>query len=306
MTPLRQNTLDEGRSIVSVVTIFLNGEKFLDEAIGSVLAQTNENWEYLLVDDGSTDGSTAIAQDWAQRHPEKIRYLEHPNHENRGMSASRNRGLGNARGEFVAFLDADDVWLPRKLEEQLEILEAQPRAAMVYGRTEIWNSWTGAEQGRDHILDLGVPDDTLVESPELLLLLLENRVQTPTTCSAMFRRKVFADLGGFEDSFRGMFEDQAFFAKVCLEFPVFVSGRCWARYRQHPDSCCAVAAAAGSLSETRLLLLQWIEGYLARRHLSDPRVRKTLRREFWLCRHPLARRIIKVLRRRWFRAKEYR
>ncbi len=94
---------------VSVVTIFLNAEKFIYEAIESVFAQTYADWELLLVDDGSTDASTEVAYRWAGRYPNRVRYLEHDRHQNRGMSASRNLGAGNARGEYVAFLDGDYV-----------------------------------------------------------------------------------------------------------------------------------------------------------------------------------------------------
>src|SRR5512147_1824882 len=101
--------------LVSGVIIFWNAERFLQEAIESVLAQTYPSWELLLVDDGSTDGASEIARSYAARHPERIRYLEHPGHRNRGMSASRNLGLQQSRGALVAFLDSDDVWLPEKL-----------------------------------------------------------------------------------------------------------------------------------------------------------------------------------------------
>jgi len=232
-------TATERPPLVTVVMIFLDAETFIDEAIACVLAQTHSEWEIMLVDDGSTDGSSAIARRWAADDAGRIRYLDHRNHANRGMSASRNRGLREARGQFVAFLDADDVWLPRKLEEQLAIMRLQPRAAMVYGRTEIWYSWNGTptDRVRDHTLDLGVAPDALVEPPALLRLLLENRVQSPTTCSVLLRREVFDRVGEFQEAFRGMFEDQAFFAKVCLACPVYVSSRVWARYRQHPGSC---------------------------------------------------------------------
>src|SRR5438128_2284668 len=105
--------------LVSTVMIFLNAERFMQEALDSVFAQTWERWELLLVDDGSTDDSREIAKRSAAEHPAKVRYLEHPGHENRGMSASRNLGIRHARGAFVAFLDADDVWLPAKLAEQI-------------------------------------------------------------------------------------------------------------------------------------------------------------------------------------------
>src|SRR5262249_40041371 len=129
--------------LVSVIIIFLNAEKFLQEAIESVVAQTYDHWELLLADDGSTDGSTGIARQYADHYPGKVRYLEHAGHQNRGMSASRNLGIRHAVGEYIAFLDADDVWLPHKLEEQVAILNAHPETGMVYGATQVWHSWTG-------------------------------------------------------------------------------------------------------------------------------------------------------------------
>src|SRR5688572_9625007 len=96
--------------LVSAITIVLNGEKYIEVAIASVRAQTYDRWELLLVDDGSTDSSTQISKEYTKRYPEKIRYLEHDGHANRGMSASRNLGVAHARGQFVAFLDSDDVW----------------------------------------------------------------------------------------------------------------------------------------------------------------------------------------------------
>src|SRR5919202_2999091 len=109
-------------SLVSVVVPFWNDKKFIQETIESVFAQTYENWELLLVDDGSTDGSTQIALRYAEQYPEKVRYLEHPGHQNRGMSAARNLGISHAKGAYIGFLDADDVWLPYKLEQQVAIL----------------------------------------------------------------------------------------------------------------------------------------------------------------------------------------
>ena len=84
--------------------------------------------------------------DFAQRDPSRIRYFEHAGHANRGMSAARNLGLDHARGRYIAFLDADDVWLPEKLREQVSALNDNPRAGMVYGRTLIWHSWRDCER----------------------------------------------------------------------------------------------------------------------------------------------------------------
>src|SRR2546422_6997659 len=105
-----------GKSLVSVITIFYNAERFLREAIESVFAQTYYPWELLLVDDGSVDKSTDIALEYARIYPEKVRYVEHNGHRNLGMSASRNLGIAHAKGEYVTLLDADDVWFPQTLD----------------------------------------------------------------------------------------------------------------------------------------------------------------------------------------------
>src|SRR5437667_3882652 len=108
--------------LVSVIMNFLDGEQFLDEAIRSVFAQTYENWELLLVNDGSGPAATEIAQRWASENPARVRYLQHSNGENRGMSASRNLGITQARGQLVSLLDADDIYAPAKTAEQVDIL----------------------------------------------------------------------------------------------------------------------------------------------------------------------------------------
>ena len=271
---LHQEEKMHSEPLVSAIIIFLNAEKFLDEAIESIFAQTYENWELLLVDDGSTDGSSRIALNYAQHYPGKVFYLEHDGHQNRGMSASRNLGIKQARGKYIAFLDADDVWFPQKLEQQVAILNSQPEAAMVYGRTLIWHTWMNDPKNkhRDYMFDLGLQPNTLIKPPRLVLLLLQGKYQTPTTCNAMLRREVFEEIGGFIESFRGMYEDQVFFVKLGLKLPAFVANECWARYRQHPDSCCAIAEKNGESDPAWLHLLGWIRDYLIEQGVTDRRI----------------------------------
>lgn len=265
---------------VSVITIFFNAEEFLDEAIGSVIGQTYESWELLLVDDGSTDGSRQIAERYADKHPERIRCLQHPGRVNLGMSAARNRGLREARGEYIAFLDADDVWLPEKLERQVAILDAQPEAAMVVGPTQWWYSWSGLPgPPHDFVHDPGVEVDRLIPPPEFLVRFLLAEGISPCTCSVLLRREAVDTVGGFEERFRGMYEDQAFFARICARFPVFSSGECLARYRQHVGSGCAVAQRRGEHVTARAAFLTWLSDFLRKTGIRDPRLLETLERE---------------------------
>lgn len=274
------------KPLVTAITIFLNAERFLEEAIQSVLAQSYEDWELLLVDDGSTDGSTEKARSYAARYPQKVRYVDHPGHENRGMSASRNLGLKKARGEYIAFLDSDDIWLPEKLERQVAILTDHPEAGMVYGAAQYWYSWTGNldDEARDFIPGLGVSPDTLVSPPTLLKALLQSQVATSTACLA--RREIMRELGGYEESFRGLFEDQVFFAKVSIRAPVFVSSECWYKYRKHDDSHCTLTERAGKHHAERLVFLDWLETYSAEHAIHDPELRLAIKQERRKSRHP--------------------
>jgi glycosyltransferase involved in cell wall biosynthesis len=253
---------------VSVIVIFKDAEDFLEEAIESVRAQTLQNWELLLVDDGSVDGSTAIALRHVQREAGRISYLEHPGHLNLGMSTTRNLGLSRAGGEFISFLDADDVLVSTALEEQVAVLRAHPRVGMVYGPLEYWYGWTGQAEDvmRDFVHPVGVPTERIYEPPSLIALFLQDIAFSPS--GMLLRRALVERVGGFESSFRDLYEDQVFAAKICRSTPVYVSERRWYRYRQHPNSCCLVAQRDGRLDASRRPFLQWLIAYLEREGLT--------------------------------------
>jgi glycosyltransferase involved in cell wall biosynthesis len=256
------------------VVPFYNAERFLDETIQSVLHQTWQDWELLLVDDGSTDGSTAIARRYAAAEPSRIRYLEHPGHRNLGQSPTRDLGLRHAGGEFLAMLDADDVWLPGKLEQQVAILRAHPQAAMLFGAPLYWHGWTGRpeDRARDRVIDLKLPADRVYEPPTLLLPLLREQAPWMCPCDVMMRREAIAEVGGFDYPNNGVghvCEDTAVFSKMMLRYPVFVSSRTWDWYRQRPDSMWATAKAVGAQDGARKQYLEWFRAYLRRHGVTD-------------------------------------
>ncbi|GET35676.1 glycosyltransferase family 2 protein [Microseira wollei] len=291
------------KPLVSCIIIFFNAEKFFEEAIESVFAQTYDNWELLLADDGSSDRSTAIAQAYAQKYPDKVLYLEHENHQNRGMSATRNLGIRNAKGQYIAFLDADDVWLPSKLDQQVEIMESQPDVAMVYGRSQYWLSWTGHPDDiqKDYIPDAYLPAQ-IYHPPTLLTQCYPLGHATPPPPSdIILRRETIERLGGFEAGFQGiyqLYEDQAFFAKLYLQYPVFVSGECWDKYRLHPDSCGSVVNKSGKYQIVRQFFLNWLENYLSAHKIQDAQVWKALKNALLAYRNPTLFKL-KKLTERW-------
>jgi glycosyltransferase involved in cell wall biosynthesis len=139
--------------LVSCVVPVFNGELYLREALDSILAQTYRPLEIIIADDGSTDGSPAIAREFSA----DVRYVRHPT---AGPAATRNLGLGAALGQFVAFLEADDLWHPDKVARQMARFEA--RAELDLCVTHARNFWipelaAEAAQHRDHPRAHGVP-----------------------------------------------------------------------------------------------------------------------------------------------------
>ena len=132
--------------------------------------------------------------------------------------------------------------------------------------------------------------DTLIEPPIQLLLNLEDHNVYPCTCSMVVRKSVFKDIGYFEEPFRDALEDMVFHSKLFLKYPVYVSSRCWDRYRIHADSFWRSASLAGKGRETfkngRLNYLKWLKEYLNEQRINDPTVWKKLNRAFIPFKYP--------------------
>jgi glycosyltransferase involved in cell wall biosynthesis len=173
------------RPLVSVITAVYNGERYLREALESLFAQDYEPFESIVVDDGSEDGTPEIARSFPVRYHRQ---------ENQGAAAARNAGIALARGELIAYLDADDLLPPNKLSVQSAYLEGHPNVGCVLGRQEIML------QG--------------VEPPEWLTRdALYGDLDGIPLVSAMVRKRVLDDLGGFDETF-GFAEDRDLFIRM--------------------------------------------------------------------------------------------
>jgi glycosyltransferase involved in cell wall biosynthesis len=166
--------------LVSVVIPVFNGERYLAEAIDSVFDQSCSKIECIVVDDGSTDSSPDIAKEFPD-----VRYVRQSN---AGVSAARNHGARLASGQFIGFLDADDVWLPAKVQRQLEVFERDPGLALVYSGLHV------VDQELNFIGRIEAPQPARALRNTLLMERPSMAMWTALIC-----RGAFDDIGGFDE-----------------------------------------------------------------------------------------------------------
>ncbi len=263
---------------VSVIVPFYNPGPYFQPAIDSVLEQTLDDWELLLADDGSDDGSIAVAQA-AERSDERIRLIRNAGG-SQGAAAARNRALKHANGRYVAFLDADDCYLPETLERQLGLLERHKTAAMVYGPTQWWHPENPKRNSTER---MGKEANSLHQPAHLLeKVIIRSRGIVPCTCGVMIRREIAQSVGGFEERFH-FYEDQTLWAKIMLDHAVYVDSCTTSKYRQHPASVSAKGTVAGHYAQfgphpARMAFLDWLESYVSG-HPLEQRITQACRKE---------------------------
>jgi glycosyltransferase involved in cell wall biosynthesis len=232
---------------VSVVVPCFNGARFVAEAVRSALAQTHQDLEIVVVDDGSTDDSAAVVRGLGAP---RVRIIAQAN---AGVSAARNRGAAAARGEYLAFLDQDDAWLPEKLERQLARFAERPAAGLVYA-----DSFIVAEDGA--VLGRVGERARLPAGDVFDALLVENVVPVSTL---LLPRAVFQMVGGF-GRYRYV-EDLDLILRVAAKHPVDVVATPLSRYRVHPGSTSRVLGIEVATDELIALYRALMDAHPARR-----------------------------------------
>ena len=255
MTSLQYATGPAPRSsketpLVSVVIPCYNSARYLSETIESVLAQTYPKVEIIVVDDGSSDATPEIAKSYP------VRYIYQ---ENRGISAARNTGALQSRGEYIQFLDHDDRLLPTALELGVALLEEHPECSMAVGEHRyIQADGTAIGYSRKH-----------KSAPHYYQeLLRHNFIETP--CSVLHRRSALEHTGLFDENVQGA-EDYELYLRTARQIPLITHGAPVAEYRLHD------ANTSGNAEQMFLVSLQVLA--MEQPHLHNDRKKVRIHRQ---------------------------
>jgi len=201
---------------VSVVIPTYNYARYIREAIDSVLAQTYRDSEIIVIDDRSTDDTKGVV---SQYGPE----IEYIRQENQGLSAARNTGIRNSKGEYIAILDSDDIWLPSKLEKQIKLFEANSELGLVYSDGLVFGeklAWDDLSFGGNMNFYRGRIFDKL---------LMGNFIPCP---SVVIRRGCFDKVGLFDINL-GACEDWDMSLRISLHHEIDYVDELLVKHRKH-------------------------------------------------------------------------
>ncbi len=165
---------------ISIIMGIYNCEKYLKESIESILSQTFKNWELIMCDDGSSDKTYFIAQEYQNKYPDKIKVIK--NEKNLGLNETLNRCFSLAKGRYIARQDGDDVSLPNRLEEEYEFLEKNPQYALVSSKMSYFDE--NGEWGELKVKEIPNKDD-FVSGPPF------------AHAPVLIRKSVFEEVGGY-------------------------------------------------------------------------------------------------------------
>jgi glycosyltransferase involved in cell wall biosynthesis len=211
---------------VDIIIPAFNAAKYLPFALESVSSQTFDDWQILLVDDGSTDNTAEVVAPFLDRFGSKIKYIKQ---NNRGLPAARNTAIRASTAEFLALLDADDVWLPCRLSESLKAFAERPQVGLAYGLVthidqegRLGGTFAGNRRNAEGRI-----------APYIYMRKVELPCPTVT-----FRRQCIDEVGSFDEAMRAT-EDRDLWLRIALRYEVAFVPKVLAYYRQSPNSMSA-------------------------------------------------------------------
>jgi glycosyltransferase involved in cell wall biosynthesis len=210
---------------VSVLIPTYNAVHFLPISIESALSQSYQDFEIIIIDDGSSDNTKEVAHSYIDKNPHKIRYFWQ---ENKGLAMARNSGIAQSQGEYLALLDSDDKWLPCRLQEGVKILDADPSVGLVHGKvTCIDNNGNEVRTGK--------------RNPKFLsgyifdnIFLRKEDIACPTV---LFRRSCCDDVGIFDAKLSRLgCEDRDLWLRIAQKYKIIFIDKVLSYYRKSSQS----------------------------------------------------------------------
>ena len=234
-SPAHVNPADPALSVAAVIAVF-NGERYIAQTLESILSQTFQPAQVIVVDDGSTDRTAEIVR----RFPKPVELYSIPN---QGPSSARNFGVARAESEWIALCDSDDLWLPTKIERQLRLAWEKPMVGCVI--TDFTELTNGLLDPRSHLSRAPVHFWECTEQCESGLLFSQKvcgvltRFQPAITSTQMVRRQFFQQIGGCDPKADPIDEDTCLHVRCFSHAPFGVVPEVLMHYRRHPDSLSA-------------------------------------------------------------------
>ena len=197
-------------NLVSIVLPTYNRGEMLKNTITSIISQTYTDWELIVVDDDSNDNTEEIVNNFKDK---RIRYTR--NEKNSGSNYSRNRGAALATGEFLAFIDSDNEWLPGKLEKQMQCFKTNSELELVFCKVLV----------KDGMLEKSVPNEEIKDSKNLKEIMVRKNIVD--TSSALMRKDAFKRVGGFDEKITRLQDWDLFFRFIVVyEYPALYMEEC--------------------------------------------------------------------------------
>ena len=206
---------------VEVIVPAFNAAPFLAAALDSVISQSFTDWRILLVDDGSTDETAEIVASYAERLGPRLKYIHQGN---AGLPAARNAAIRHAKGEYLALLDADDVWLPCRLTETLKVFARSKAIGLTYGFID------GIDPEGRIVNTFATPSRHPEGHIARYIYMRENDLPCP---SITFRRACVEEVGNFDETMRAT-EDRDLWLRIALRYEVALVREVIAQYRTSP------------------------------------------------------------------------
>ncbi|MDJ0842745.1 glycosyltransferase family 2 protein [Crocosphaera sp.] len=204
---------------VSIVIPAYNAMKYLPETLDNLLQQTYKDFEVIIVNDGSTDN----IKDWLTTiSDDRVRLISQ---ENKGLAGARNTGIEKAKGDYIAFLDADDLWEPTKIEKQVKVLDNNPGVGLVYTGVAIIDS-------------NGIPTGRIFQEEVEGYIWKELTQKNFVGCGsvAVVKKECFEKVGNFDKNLGSFVEDWDMWLRIAVVYPFKVIKEPLVYYRQHPNS----------------------------------------------------------------------